>query len=97
MRLIKVLIILVLIPLLTFNLCGVSFAATPTTYNQPEQLSTPEEDIPVEKVVVKSKTWVWVLVVAAAAGGAAASKSGGGGGGNGGSGGSSGGTINVGW
>lgn len=94
MRLIKILIILVLIPLLTFNLCGVSFAGTSTTYNPPEQLSSPEEDIPVEKVVVKSKTWLLALLLVVAGGAVAASSGSGGGGGNGGS---SGGTINVGW
>lgn len=82
MRLIKILIVLVLIPLFTFNLClpGVSLAGTPTAYDQPESLSTPEEDMPVEKIVVKRKTWVWVLIALAAAGGGAAAAGGGGGG-----------------
>lgn len=101
MRLIKISIILLLIPLLMFNLClpGVSLAETPTAYDQPESLSTPEEDMPVEKVVVKRKTWVWVLIALAAAGGGAAAAGGGGGGDSSStsSGGSSGGTINVGW
>lgn len=99
MRLIKILIISLLVPLLTFNICGVSFAGTPTSYDQPEELSTPEEDMPVEKVAVKRKTWVWVLIAFAAAGGGAAAAGGGGGGDScsGGSGGSSSGTSTVTW
>ena len=85
MRLIKIFIISLLVPLLMFNLClpGVSLAGTPTEYDQPESLSTPEQDIPVEKVKVKgSKTWLWVLIALAGGGAAAAAGGGGGGGGD---------------
>lgn len=96
MRHIKRFSLLFIIAFIVSSLClsRASFAASGPSQNRPESLSTSEQDIPVERVEVKSKTWLWVLL-ALAAGGAAAAAGGGGGGGGGNSGGNGGDTGSV--
>ncbi|HAP67765.1 MAG TPA: hypothetical protein DCQ99_08310 [Nitrospinae bacterium] len=79
----------ILIPLLTLNLClprvssaydGIVVADAKTTKGLPEVLATPEEDMPVEKVEKGGVSWFWIILGVVAVGGGIAAAAGGGGG-----------------
>jgi uncharacterized membrane protein YgcG len=90
------------LPWIAFAEEGHLFAKAVVTKHRPEILSTPEQDIPVEKVKKTSFKWIWVLLGVGAVGAVAAGGGGGGGdsgGGSGGGGGGSGATgdVSVSW
>jgi len=105
----KILVIWLIASLLNLYLPRVTFSQVgdiedEITKHPPEMRSTPEEDIPVEKVKKRSPipTWLWVglgLLVVGATVAVVASERGGGGGGSSGSGRptSAGGSVAVGW
>jgi uncharacterized membrane protein YgcG len=67
------------LPEIAFAEQGHLFAKAEVTKHRPEILSTPEQDIPVEKVKKTSFKWIWVLLGVGAVGAVAAGGGGGGG------------------